>query len=73
MPLILLKTEKNVIYGILHRKSMLLHEKVVFYKMSLNVQKSKKNGYFVQFQRKKMCIVFIFLFLIKSLESIENY
>ena len=39
MPLRLKNSKKNVIYGILHRKSILLHEKVVFYKMSLNVQK----------------------------------
>ena len=35
--------------------------------------KKVKNGYFVQFQGKKMYIVFIFLFLIKTLKSIENY
>ena len=35
--------------------------------------KKVKNGYFVQFLRKKMNIVFIFLFLIKTLKSIENY
>ena len=39
MPLLLLKTEKHVIYEILDRKSILKHEKVVFYKMCLNVQK----------------------------------
>ena len=35
--------------------------------------KKVKNAYFVQFQRKKMYIVFIFLFIIKKLKSIENY
>ena len=43
MPLILLKTEKkNVIYEILDRESILYHEKAVYYKMCLNVQKSYK-------------------------------
>ena len=40
MPLILLKTERNVIYEILDRKiTILQHEKADFYKMCLNVQK----------------------------------
>ena len=39
MPLIHLKTEKNVIYEILHRKRILQHEKVVFNKMCLSVEK----------------------------------
>ena len=40
IPLILLKTGKNLIYGILHRKSIYCkHEKVASYKMCLNVQK----------------------------------
>ena len=53
-------------------KSILQHEKVDFYKMCLNFKKVK-NGYFLQFKRKKLYIVFIFLFLIKTLKSIENY
>ena len=39
MRLIFLKIEKNVIYEILDEKSILYHEKVVTYKMCLNVQK----------------------------------
>ena len=39
LPLILLKTEKNVIFEILDRKVYSKMKKVVFYKMCLNVQK----------------------------------
>ena len=68
MPLILLKTEKNVIYGILHRKNILWHEKVVFYKMYLNVQK------WILFTVSEKEIVYSFYFLvIKTLKSIEDY
>ena len=66
MPFLLLKTEKNVIYGILHNMEKLFSTKCVL------TSKKVENGYFVQFQRKKIYIGFIFLFVIKTLKSIEN-
>ena len=71
MPLILLKTEKNVIYGIYIEK-LYGNMKKLFSTKCVLTSKKVKNGYFVQFQRKKMYIVFLFLFLIKTLKSIEN-
>ena len=47
MPLILLKTEKNVIYVILHRKSILQHEKAVFYEKKVrNISTFHGNSFF---------------------------
>ena len=46
--------------------------KKLFSTKYFQTSKKVKNGYFVELQRKKMYIVFIFLFLIKTLKSREN-
>ena len=73
MPLILFKTEENIVYEILEKKYVYCNMKKLFTIKYFLTSKKVKNAYFVQFQRKKMYIVFIFLFVIKTLKSIENY
>ena len=55
MTLILLKTEKNVIYEILYRKSILYHEKVVFLQNVFKRPKSLKMDTVYNFRERK-CI-----------------
>ena len=73
MPLVLFKTEENLVYEILDKKNVYCNMKKLFTIKYFLKSKKVKNAYFVQFQRKKMYIVFIFLFLFKTFKSIENY
>ena len=56
-----------------YKEKVYCNMKKLFSTKCVSTSKKVKNGYFVQFQRKKMYIVFNFLFLIKTLKSIENY
>ena len=77
MPLILFKTEENIVYEILDKKKVYCNMKKLFSIKYFLTSKKVKNAYFVQFLRKKNVYSVYFLLFNQNIEInrklLKNY